>query len=292
MSLLAQLLVNGLVAGGIYALVAVGYTMVYGVLKFINFAHGELVMLGAFVTYTLAVPLGLGLLPAFLLSVPLVAFVGVVIERTAYRPLRRASRLAPLITAIGVSILLQSLAILLWGPEIRSFSVGAARGVEFFGATVTPVQILIVIASVALMGLLHLLVESTKIGKAMRATADSLETASIVGIDTDRVIAWVFALGSALACVAGVLIALEENMEPTMGTLIGIKAFTAAVVGGIGNIKGAMVGGFLIGIVENLGIWKLPAGYKDAIAFVILMGVLLFKPTGLFGERLEEEVRQ
>lgn len=292
MSLLAQLLVNGLVAGGIYALVAVGYTMVYGVLKFINFAHGELVMLGAFVTYTLAVPVGLGLLPAFLLAVPLVALVGVVIERAAYRPLRRASRLAPLITAIGVSILLQSLAILLWGPEIRSFSVGAVRGMELFGATITPIQLLIVLASIALMGLLHLLVESTKMGKAMRATADSLETASVVGIDTDRVIAWVFALGSALACVAGVLIAMEENMEPTMGTLIGIKAFTAAVVGGIGNIKGAMVGGFLIGIVENLGIWKLPAGYKDAIAFVILMGVLLFRPTGLFGEKLEEEVRQ
>lgn len=292
MSLLAQLLVNGLVAGGIYALVAVGYTMVYGVLKFINFAHGELVMLGAFVTYTLAVPMGLGILPAFLLAVPLVAAVGVVIERAAYRPLRRASRLAPLITAIGVSILLQSLAILLWGPEIRSFSIAPARGMEFFGATVTPIQILIVLASVALMGLLHLLVERTKMGKAMRATADSLETASVVGIDTDRVIAWVFALGSALACVAGVLIALEENMEPTMGTLIGIKAFTAAVVGGIGNIKGAMVGGFLIGIVENLGIWKLPAGYKDAIAFVILLGVLLFRPTGLFGEKLEEEVRQ
>ncbi|MEK6977346.1 MAG: branched-chain amino acid ABC transporter permease [Candidatus Hydrothermarchaeota archaeon] len=291
MSLLAQLLVNGLVAGGIYALVAVGYTMVYGVLKFINFAHGELVMLGAFVTYTLAVPMGLGLLPAFLLAVPLVAVVGVVIERAAYRPLRRASRLAPLITAIGVSILLQSLAILLWGPEIRSFSIAPAKGMEFFGATVTPVQILIVLTSIALMGLLHLLVESTKMGKAMRATADSLETASVVGIDTDRVIAWVFALGSALACVAGVLIAMEENMEPTMGTLIGIKAFTAAVVGGIGNIKGAVVGGFLIGIVENLGIWKLPAGYKDAIAFVILMGILLFKPTGLFGERLEE-VRQ
>lgn len=292
MSLLAQLLVNGLVAGGIYALVAVGYTMVYGVLKFINFAHGELVMLGAFVTYTLAVPMGLGLLPAFLLAVPLVAFVGVVIERAAYRPLRRASRLAPLITAIGVSILLQSLAILLWGPEIRSFSIAPAKGMEFFGATVTPVQILIVLTSIALMGLLHLLVERTKMGKAMRATADSLETASVVGIDTDRVIAWVFALGSALACVAGVLIAMEENMEPTMGTLIGIKAFTAAVVGGIGNIKGAMVGGFLIGIVENIGIWKLPAGYKDAIAFVILLGVLLFRPTGLFGEKLEEEVRQ
>lgn len=232
MSLLAQLLVNGLVAGGIYALVAVGYTMVYGVLKFINFAHGELVMLGAFVTYTLAVPMGLGLLPAFLLAVPLVALAGVVIERAAYRPLRKASRLAPLITAIGVSILLPSLAILLWGPEIRSFSIAPARGMEFFGATVTPVQIFIVIASIALMGLLHLFVEGTKMGKAMRATADSLETASVVGIDTDRVIAWVFAMGSALACVAGVLISLEENMEPTMGTLIGIKAFTAAVVGG------------------------------------------------------------
>jgi branched-chain amino acid transport system permease protein len=292
MSIVAQLIANGIIAGSIYALVALGYTMVYGILKFINFAHGEVYMLGAYFAYVLAKVYHVPIVAAFIISMILCAIVGVIIERVAYRPLRKSTRLAPLITAIALSIFLQSLALLVWGSEIRTFRTGEiSKGHNILGAIVTDTQLMIIATTIVLMLLLWLFIKKTKIGKAMRATADNLEVAKLIGINTDRVIATVFAIGSALAAAGGILIGIEQNLEPTMGVTIGIKAFTATVVGGIGNIWGAVVGALLIGLVENIGIWFIPSGYKDAIAFVILVIMLIFKPSGIFGAGREEDIR-
>jgi len=292
MSIVAQLIANGIIAGSIYALVALGYTMVYGILKFINFAHGEVYMLGAYFAYVLAKVYHVPIVAAFIISMILCAIVGVIIERVAYRPLRKSTRLAPLITAIALSIFLQSLALLVWGSEIRTFRTGEiSKGHNILGAIVTDTQLMIIATTIVLMLLLWLFIKKTKIGKAMRATADNLEVAKLIGINTDRVIATVFAIGSALAAAGGILIGIEQNLEPTMGVTIGIKAFTATVVGGIGNIWGAVVGALLIGLVENIGIWFIPSGYKDAIAFVILVIMLIFKPSGIFGSGREEDIR-
>ncbi|MBT3405759.1 branched-chain amino acid ABC transporter permease [Candidatus Woesearchaeota archaeon] len=292
MSIVAQLIANGIIAGSIYALVALGYTMVYGILKFINFAHGEVYMLGAYFAYVLAKVYHVPIVAAFIISMILCAIVGVIIERVAYRPLRKSTRLAPLITAIALSIFLQSLALLVWGSEIRTFRTGEiSKGHNILGAIVTDTQLMIIATTIVLMLLLWLFIKKTKLGKAMRATADNLEVAKLIGINTDRVIATVFAIGSALAAAGGILIGIEQNLEPTMGVTIGIKAFTATVVGGIGNIWGAVVGALLIGLVENIGIWFIPSGYKDAIAFVILVIMLIFKPSGIFGSGREEDIR-
>ena len=292
MSIVAQLIANGIIAGSIYALVALGYTMVYGILKFINFAHGEVYMLGAYFAYVLAKVYHVPIVAAFIISMILCAIVGVIIERVAYRPLRKSTRLAPLITAIALSIFLQSLALLVWGSEIRTFRTGEiSKGHNILGAIVTDTQLMIIATTIVLMLLLWLFIKKTKLGKAMRATADNLEVAKLIGINTDRVIATVFAIGSALAAAGGILIGIEQNLEPTMGVTIGIKAFTATVVGGIGNIWGAVVGALLIGLVENIGIWFIPSGYKDAIAFVILVIMLIFKPSGIFGAGREEDIR-
>ncbi len=292
MSILPQLIANGIIAGGIYALVALGYTMVYGILKFINFAHGEIFMVGAYVAWTASVLLGFPLIVATIIAMLTAAILGFLIEKVAYKPLRHAGRLSPLITAIGVSLFLQALALLIFGAQIRTFGTGTVEaGIPILGAIITKLQITIIIVSLVLMILLHLFVKYTRLGKAMRAVADNPEVASIIGIPVDRIISTVFIIGSALAAIAGVLVGLEQNLQPTMGVSIGIKAFTAAVVGGIGNIYGALLGGFLIGLAENIGIWFIPSGYKDAIAFVILILFLLVKPTGLFGAKQEEEVR-
>ena len=292
MSIAPQLIANGIIAGGIYALVALGYTMVYGILKFINFAHGEIFMVGAYVAWTASVLLGFPLIVATIIAMLTAAILGFLIEKIAYKPLRNAGRLSPLITAIGVSLFLQALALLIFGAQIRTFGTGTVEaGIPILGAVITKLQITIIVVSLVLMILLHLFVKYTKLGKAMRAVADNPEVASIVGIPIDNIISTVFIIGSALAAIAGVLVGLEQNLQPTMGVSIGIKAFTAAVVGGIGNIYGALLGGFLIGLAENIGIWFIPSGYKDAIAFVILILFLLVKPTGLFGAKQEEEVR-
>jgi branched-chain amino acid transport system permease protein len=292
MSIASQLIANGIIAGGIYALVALGYTMVYGILKFINFAHGEIFMMGAYVAWTLSILLGFNIIVATVIAMLVAALLGFVIEKIAYKPLRHAGRLAPLITAIGMSLFLQALALLIFGSQIRTFKTGTVEaGMPILGAVVTKLQLVIIGISIGLMIALHLFIKYTKIGKAMRAVADNPETASIIGIDVNKIISAVFIIGSSLAAVAGVLVALEQNLQPTMGVTIGIKAFTAAVVGGIGNIYGALLGGFLIGLAENIGIWFIPSGYKDAIAFIILIIFLLFKPSGIFGAKQEEAIR-
>lgn len=292
-AVLPQLLMNGLIAGGIYSLIAIGYTMIYGILRFINFAYGEIAMVGAYAAYTAIVWLHWPLWAGVLAALAVCSLLGVAIDFVAYKPLRKANRLSSLITAIAVSLLLQNLVALFYGNEIKTFREGPVeQGMNFFGAFITPTQVTIIATAFLLMAGLYWFVAKTKLGKAIRATADDMELAKVVGIDSEKVIRTTFALGSGLAAAAGVLIALEQNIEPTMGVMPGIKAFTAAVVGGIGSIQGAMLGGMLIGLVENIGIWFLPSGYKDAIAFVVLIFFLMFKPKGLLGGKLEEDVRK
>lgn len=305
MDILLQQVLNGLILGSLYALVALGYTMVYGILELINFAHGEIVMLGALVSVTVlaaltaaGVPVALALPLALAAAVAVCVSTGVLVERVAYRPLRNAPRLAPLITAIGVSIVLQNLAMIIWGRQYLSFPpVLDIQIFELHGATVTNVQILIVaVAGVTMAGLL-LLVQRTRLGRAMRATAQNREVAGLMGVDVNRVIAATFAVGSALAAVAGLLIAAYYGIAHyNMGFMLGLKAFSAAVLGGIGNIPGALLGGLLLGVIESLGagyIGDLTGGflgshYQDIFAFFILILVLIFRPSGLLGERVAD----
>ena len=305
MDVLLQQILNGLILGSLYALVALGYTMVYGILELINFAHGEIVMLGAMVSVTvlgvlaaLGVPVPLALLAALAGAVAVCVATGVLVERVAYRPLRNAPRLAPLITAIGVSIVLQNLAMIVWGRQYLSFPpVLDLQVYEWAGATITNVQILIVAVATMVMGGLLLLVQRTRLGRAMRATAQNREVAGLMGVNVNQVIAATFAVGSALAAVAGLLIAAYYGIAHyNMGFILGLKAFSAAVLGGIGNIPGALLGGLLLGVIESLGagyIGDLTGGflgshYQDIFAFFILILVLVFRPSGLLGERVAD----
>ncbi len=299
--LLAQQLANGLTIGAIYALIALGYTMVYGVIQLINFAHGEVFMVGAYAALTVflllggGAPLTGGALVAVLIAGVVVAAVccaglGRTIERVAYRPIRQAPRLCALITAIGMSFFLQNAVMLLFGANDRRFPalIPPIRW-HVMGMTVTGIQVLIWTASAALMLGLQALVMSTKLGKAMRATAQDAKACWLLGIPVDRIIAVTFMIGSALASVGGVLFGLYYNtINFHDGYLMGLKAFTAAVLGGIGNIPGAMLGGFVLGMLEGLGAGYLSAQWKNVFAFVILVGLLLFKPTGLLGERVAD----
>jgi branched-chain amino acid transport system substrate-binding protein len=298
-----QQLVNGLSVGSIYALIALGYTMVYGVLKLINFAHSEVFMVGSFVGVFTAQALGFdaahpeafGLGPALLvllLAMGASALLGLTIERFAYRPLRGAHRLAPLITAIGVSILLQNLAILVFGANPRSFPmIIAERRYELGGVVLTNLKILIFVVSGLLLLALQFLVRRTWTGKAMRALSVNLSAAKLMGISVNRVIALTFVVGSALAAAGGILFGLDQGkIEPLMGVLVGLKAFVAAVLGGIGSIPGAACGGLLIGVAEQLTAGYLSADYRDAITFAILIAVLLIRPEGLFGSGRVEKV--
>ena len=305
MDILLQQILNGLVLGSLYALVALGYTMVYGILELINFAHGEIVMLGALISLAVlgllagsGLPAGVQLLIALGVAIPICMAVGLAIERVAYRPLRRAPRLAPLITAIGVSIVLQNLAMILWGRQYIAFPpVLEIEVYDWAGATVTNTQLLIVGTAALMMSGLLLLVNRTRLGRAMRATAQHPEVAMLMGVDVNRVIAATFVIGSALGAVAGLLVAVYYGLgHYAMGFMLGLKAFTAAVLGGIGNIAGAVLGGLLLGIIESLGagyIGDLTGGflgshYQDIFAFLVLILVLLFRPSGLLGERVAD----
>jgi branched-chain amino acid transport system permease protein len=303
MAIFLQQLVNGLSAGSIYALIALGYTMVYGVLKLINFAHSEVFMVGAFTGFYAALALGydsadpaaFGLLRALLVlcaAMAASATLGVAIERFAYRPLRTAPRLAPLITAIGVSLLLQNVGVLLFGATPRSFpSIVPETRYELGGVVITNIKILIFVVAIALMIGLHLMVKHTWLGKAMRALSVNQSAAKLMGIAVDQVIMFTFAIGSALAAAGGILFGLDQTkIEPLMGVMIGLKAFVAAVLGGIGNIMGAALGGFLIGIAEQLTAGYISADYRDAITFAILIGVLLVRPQGMLGSVRAEKV--
>lgn len=298
-----QHLTNGLTLGGIYALIALGYTMVYGILKFINFAHGDILMVGAYVgmfSFNFLrgdAPFGVWTFTAFLLAMLIAmafcAFLGMFIERVAYKPLRKATRLAPLLSAIGVSFILSNGAAWLFGTRSQKFDYPFDNTpMTFFGISITPHQILILIVSFIMMVALKIFVDKSRMGKAMRATSLDQDTAKLMGINVNQVISLTFAIGSALAAVGGILIALDYKCYPTLGTMTGLKAFVAAVVGGIGNITGAMVGGILLGLLETFGVAVLgiPQGFKDTIAFAILILVLLIKPEGLLGKPEKEKV--
>lgn len=307
MDIFLQQLVNGLTLGSIYALVALGYTMVYGILELINFAHGEVVMVGALVAIStingllgLGWPAPLAVVAAVLLSMLVCMSLGFIIERVAYRPLRNAPRLAPLITAIGISMALQQVASLIWGRSYISFpSVVNVQSWAWGEVIVTSLQFSIVVISLLIMAGLMGLVQKTSLGRAMRATAQNPAAAQLMGVNIHRIIALTFIIGSALAAVAGVMVAAYYGVgHYTMGFMLGLKAFTAAVLGGIGNLPGAMVGGLVLGIVESLGAGYigditggvLGSNYKDVFAFLVLIAVLIFHPTGLMGSRSREKV--
>ena len=297
-----QQLANGVAWGSIYALIALGYTMVYGILRLINFAHGDVYMVGAFAAYFLARALGVGtvvnaspLMAGVVLlgSMAICAALGVLIELLAYRPVRKSSRLTALITAIGVSLFLENAGILIFGPDPKFFpQVIAPKTIQLAeGVLVTNHQIMVVLVSLVLMVALTLFIQRTRTGKAMRAVAFNRDAASLMGIPVDRIITITFAIGSALAAAAGFLVGLTNpKIEPLMGIMPGIKAFVAAVLGGIGSIPGAMIGGLLMGISEYMVVGYLSSTYRDAIAFVILIVVLLLKPAGLLGRNVTEKV--
>lgn len=307
MDILTQQLINGLVLGSIYALVALGYTMVYGILELINFAHGEVTMFGAMISLAVIgafmangaevnglVIVATGLLAAIAVCVAL----GFLIERVAYRPLRRAPRLAALITAIGMSIVLQNLAMLIWGKQYVSFPpLLPLVSFEVGGAVITNLQIFIVALSCLLMAGLLVLIKRTRLGRAMRATAQAQDIAGLMGININTIISLTFMIGAALAAIAGVMVSAYYGLAHYhMGFMLGLKAFTAAVLGGIGNVAGAVLGGLLLGLIESLGagyIGALTGGflgshYQDVFAFFVLILVLVFRPSGLLGERVVE----
>jgi len=337
-----QQLVNGIALGSVYALIALGYTMVYGVLRLINFAHGDIYMLGAFMAYFLAKWMGVSAggslastVAIFLLSMAICAAIGMLIERLAYRPLRALPRLNSLITAIGVSLLLEFGGQMVFGPDFKPFpsiiqdhpvlvidhvappaaatgpattQSAAALDVSWhvtlngkprgsfnapgnWGLVITNIQIIILVVSLFLMAALTWIVRKTKIGRAMRAISYDMRAASLMGITTDQVIAFTFAIGSALAAAAGILDAIyKPTINPLMGVLPGLKAFVAAVLGGIGNIPGAMLGGMLMGLAETAVVASGKSTYRDAIAFAILIVILLIRPRGLLGAVTEEKV--
>jgi len=307
MDIFLQQIINGLVLGSMYALVALGYTMVYGVLNLINFAHGEILMIGALTALSILrllswlvpdLPGSVQMLLAVLGAIPVCIIVSILIERIAYRRLRNAPRLAPLITAIGMSILLQTLAMMIWGRNPLPFpQLLASEPFHIGQALLTPTQLVLLISAAVSMCTLVVLIEKTKLGRSMRAVAENPRIAALMGVNANRVIVITFAIGAALAAIAGVMWAANyATAQFAMGFVPGLKAFSAAVLGGIGNIYGAMLGGILLGLIESLGagyIGELTGGilgshYQDIFAFIVLILVLTIRPSGLMGERVAE----
>lgn len=300
-----QQLINGLVLGSVYALVALGYTMVYGIINLINFAHGEVLMVGAMVSWTVVTAMADSGLPGWVLMlISLVAAIAVCtvlnfgIEKIAYRPLRNAPRLAPLITAMGVSLLLQTLALIIWKPNPKPYPILLpAEPIHIGGAVINTTQVLILVVTALTLAALMFLVHRTKLGRAMRATAENPRVAALMGVKPDVIISATFVIGAALAALAGVMYAANYgSVQHSMGFLPGLKAFTAAVFGGIGNLAGAVLGGVLLGLIEALGagyIGVLTGGvlgsqYQDIFAFIVLIAVLTLRPQGLLGERVAD----
>ncbi|MCQ4952673.1 branched-chain amino acid ABC transporter permease [Holdemania filiformis] len=287
-----QQLINGLSLGSIYALIALGYTMVYGIIKLINFAHGDIYMLGAYIGFICTAQLGMGFFPALVAAMGICALIGVIIERIAYKPLRNATRITALITAIGVSYFLEASTQKVMGTGVKTFpQVLANQKIMIGGVMITTQQIAIFAITIGLMLLLQFIVRKTKVGRAMRAVSVDADAARLMGVNVDMTISYTFAIGSALAGAAGVLVGLYYNsINPLMGMLPGVKAFIAAVFGGIGIIPGAMFGGFFIGIVETLVSGYGSSLYKDAVVYIILIIILVVKPAGLLGKNVKEKV--
>ena len=288
-----QLLLNGIISGSIYALIALGFAIIYKTVRFFHFAHGIVYTAGAYCAYSLSISLGINVILSFFLASSFSAILGIAIDRFIYLPLRKnnAPPLVFLIASFGVFILIQNLLQLIYGAQILTLRTGVIKeGHQFLGAVITDIQILILAVSCWLLLVLWFVVERTKIGKAIRAVADDPVGASVAGIYSERVILYAFGIGSALAGVAGILISYETNIEPTMGMNAILKGIIASLIGGVGNVPGAMLGGFFLGIIENLGIWKIQAGWKDTISFAILIVFLLFRPEGIFGKKNREKI--
>ncbi len=289
----AQQLVNGLSLGAIYALIALGYTMVYGIIKLINFAHGDVMMVGAYVGFFSISILGTNILVAMVAAMVVCALLGVIIEKVAYRPLRNSTRIAALITAIGVSLFLEYVTIFILGPAQKVFPDIAFLSTKyhFAGLTILNKNIFVFVSAVILMLILQYIIKWTKTGKAMRAVSLDMEAAVLMGISVDKTISITFAIGTALAAAAGVMVGVYyQTLNPLMGIIPGLKAFVAAELGGIGIIPGAMVGGFVMGLLETMVSGYGNSMYRDAVAFGVLILILLIKPTGLFGKNTGEKV--
>jgi branched-chain amino acid transport system permease protein len=290
--MIQQLLINGVIAGSIYALIAIGFTVIYRTVKFFNFAHGVVYTAGAYFAYTFIILLHFNFIISFFLAVILAGLLGIAIDRSVYYPLRKqnASNLIFLLASFGVFIFLQNLIQMIYGAQILTIRTGPVKeGHHFLGAVITDIQIVILVVSIILMILIWLFIQKTKVGKAMRAVSDDSVAANVVGINPERIILFSFAIGSALAGAAGILISFETNIEPTMGFTALLKGIIASIIGGIGNIPGAVLGGFFLGLAENLGIWKISAGWKDCIAFAILIIFLLVRPWGFLGSKSDKE---
>lgn len=301
MEVFFQQFTNGLAVGGIYALIALGYTMVYGVLRLINFAHGDLFMMGGYLGLTLLTSFALtgkmgpllGILVLAAMVMGLVALVGAILERVAYRPLRESPRLSAVVSALGASIFLQNAVMLVYGAKFLVYpqDILPKIAINLFGLYIPLVRILILAASLLMMTALYLFIQKTRTGTAIRAAAIDQGAARLMGINVDRVILIVFLVGPALGGAAGLMVGLHYGqINFTMGWSYGLKAFTAAILGGIGNIPGAMVGGILLGLIEALGAAYFSIAWKDAIAFCVLILILIVRPTGLLGERVAEKV--
>jgi len=293
MSIVFQLLINGLIAGAIYALVASGFSLIYSVCKFIHFAHGATIAFSAYFLYFLFSMLGLNFGFAAVLAIAFASFLGLGMNVFIYNQLRKrkASSVILLIASFALLIFFESLILILFGADVKTIGfIKIAKGIELVGAIITPLQIFVLVSSFVLLGLLFVFMKKTKIGKAMRAVADNREVAEVVGISSEKIYSYVFIIGSAIAGIAAILVGLEQNLEPMMGTSLMIKGFTGAIIGGIGSVPGAILGSFLLGFAENFGMWFLPSGYKDAIAFVILLIFLLFRPNGILG--IKKEVKK
>ena len=294
MTLFLSYLINGISLGSVYAIIALGYTMVYGIAKMLNFAHGDVIMIGAYISFCATQYLGLPAIVSVAMAMAVCTVLGIVIEGLAYRPLRQAASLAVLITAIGVSYLLQNAALMIWGSTPKNFtSVFSVGSISLFGGTliITSETILTVLANIVIMIALTAFTGKTKIGKAMRAVSEDKGAAELMGINVNATISITFAIGSALAAVAGVLLCSSyPTLEPTTGSMPGIKAFTAAVFGGIGSIPGAMIGGILLGVIEIFGGAYVSTELGNAFVFAVLIVVLLVKPAGLLGKQIREKV--
>lgn len=292
MSIFLQIIINGLIAGAIYALIASGFSLIYSTNKFIHFAHGTVAIVGGYLLYWFYSLLGINFLLAAILTIISTAAIGYLLNLLVYKPLRkkRSSSSILLIASVGLMILLESVILVSFGADVKTIGfIQTYPGLSFAGAFITPLQIVDIAISAILFVLLYIFMNKTKIGKAMRAVANNKDAAQIVGISAEKIYSYSFIIGSAIAGIAGILISLEQNLEPSMGTNLMVKGFAGAIVGGIGSVPGAIVGSFLLGLAENFGIWYLPSGYKDAIAFVVLFIFLLFKPNGILASR---EVRK
>jgi branched-subunit amino acid ABC-type transport system permease component len=286
MTYLFQSILNGILAGCIYALFAMGLTLIYGVLNFINFAHGEIIMWSAYFLFLLMgkpfeLPLAVALAPSLFLA----ALLGMGMDRAVFRPLRQANRLTLLIAALGLSFFLRNGAQLFWGAEIRTYGFEVKRGLRFLGISLTINQVAIILTSLLCVLLVYLLFYRSRLGKSMRAVSDNLELARVVGIDSKRAIRTAWVMASILAGVGGILLALDTNLHPEMGLINLVKAFAATLLGGVGNLWGALLGGLVIGLAENLGVLVISTGYKDAIAFGIMVLMLLIRPSVFIGDK-------